>query len=92
MSQQAAEDSLHLCGGNVLPSPTKRVAAAVPEIHVAIFIHYQHVTWETEIERQTETDITIINIIIIIIPGGDHRVGDSSDCSDDDSPVQFDFI
>lgn len=44
VSQQAAEDSLHLCGGNVLPSPTKRVATAIPEINVAVFIHHQHVT------------------------------------------------
>lgn len=44
VSQQAAEDPLHLCGGNVLPSPTKCVAAAVPEIYVAVLIHHQHVT------------------------------------------------
>lgn len=55
VSQQATEDSLHLCGGNILPSPTKGVAVAVSEIHVAIFIHHQHITWKTGRGKQTET-------------------------------------
>lgn len=61
MAQQTTENPFNLCGGDILPSPAKSVAASVPEIHVAIFIHHQHVTWQ---QKETETTKMIISIIL----------------------------
>lgn len=45
LSQETAEDALHLRGGDVLSSPAEGVPATVTEVHVAQVVHHQHVTW-----------------------------------------------
>lgn len=42
--QKAAQNALHLCGGDIFSPPAKRVSATVTEVHIAQLIHHQHIT------------------------------------------------
>lgn len=43
LPQQAAENALHLSGGDIFSFPAKCVPAAVTEVHVAKVIHDKYV-------------------------------------------------
>lgn len=44
LPQKAAENALHLSGGDIFSFPAECVPATVTEVHVAQVIHHQYVT------------------------------------------------